>query len=192
MVETLLLLPELQPCRHPVVFVPMAAVVQPEDEEVQFVTKLTPESEEVTEVLALPPSTPALSTVFTAVEVTVAIRVEVMRGEAVGKSEFEIKDVVAAKVPLMVVDAYGPFEVVTELPEQLLVGAFATGSLPEEDVDDAPQSTTMSTETDPEEGRLNGLSFLLACSLVVRSSRAHRSERAVQRLKNPRRNERAL
>jgi hypothetical protein len=158
-VETLLLLPELQPCPQPVVFVPTAAVVQPEDEELQFVTKLAPENERVTGLVTLPPSMPAVSTVFTAVEVTVAIRVEVMSGETVKRAEFEFTDVDAAKVLLIVVVAYGPFDVVTELPEQLLVGAVGTGILSEEDVDDAPQSTTTSTETDPDEGRLNGLLF---------------------------------
>jgi hypothetical protein len=83
-VETLLLLPELQPCRHPVLFAPVGAVIQPAEEAVQLAAVPNPETEEVTKVLLVPSPTPAPVVAMTAaVDVSVAVTVEVLNGETV-------------------------------------------------------------------------------------------------------------
>jgi hypothetical protein len=76
-----------------------------------------------------------------------------------------------AKTSLAVVDEYGLLEVVTEELESLVCECVTSGRLPVEVVDDAPQSNTTSTETDPDEGRLNGLPFWSTCSPVTQISR---------------------
>jgi hypothetical protein len=155
-VETLLLFPKLQPCRHPVLFTPVVATVQPQEEAVQFAVVPNPETREVTKVLLVP-----LPALVVAVGGNVAVGVKVLNGEEVNDSWYEFKYV--PKDSLATVNECGLLEVVTKMLEEAFCECVTTGIPAVEVVDVAPQSKITSSETDPAEGILNGLSFWLKC-----------------------------
>jgi hypothetical protein len=136
----------------------MAVVVQAEKKAVQFLIAPVCEPEAVIEVL-LPP---AFVVVLAAAVVSKAVRVEVLSGKKVETSWFEFQDVVVVNDSLEVFVEYGPLRGVTEWLEKLLGEVVITGSLSKEVINDAPQSITRSTDIDPDEGRLNGLPFLVS------------------------------
>jgi hypothetical protein len=78
----LLVLPELQPCRHPLLLPPVPAVVQPAEKGVQFPGEAEAGAVKFQAVLlALLPMSVAAAGVTTAVEVSVVVRVEVLGSE---------------------------------------------------------------------------------------------------------------
>jgi hypothetical protein len=81
-VDTLL----CQPCRHPVLFAPVVARVQPPEEAVQFASVPKPDPREVSKVLLVP--SPAL---VVAIDVTVAVAVKMLNGEEVNGSWYELE-----------------------------------------------------------------------------------------------------